>query len=276
VRKTKTEVKTWCGKDLANDLAKHLESPTCMTWVEVPLGSVWNGVPRADVLAINKSYSNPLVRIYEVKVSRGDFWGDINRDKYTGYAKYAHQVYFAVPSGLVHVGELPQDGTGLIVRNDSTWHVVKAARRNSIKLDVELLLKLLMKGYEDHYQKHRSEGKRTEDAKIYTTLRQAYYDYGVKVANDISHAQEIVETAESIKAEIGKLMGKNYNDVISAAGELKNDIDKLMAEKKGYRLALPCAQLAIRLFNGEIFWGNPARELRKLAEQAEKEFPEVK
>jgi len=263
--------KEWTGKELAKDLARHLTSPTCMVWVEAPLGSVWQGVQRADVLAINKSYTNPNVRIYEIKVSRGDFFGDINRDKYTGYKKNAHQVYFAVPSKLIQVTELPQDGVGLIVRNESSWHVAKAARRIEYKLDVELLLKLLMKGYEDHWQKPRLEGKTLQDIKVYSTLRQAYYDYGVKVGKDIADAQQLVQAAESFKREIGKLMGKDYDKPMYAVSELQADVRGLMNQKKYSRLALPLSKLCMNLFEGNVYI-NPVRELEILTEQAKKEF----
>jgi len=266
----------WTGRSLSEDLAETLQSQNCMTWVNIPLGSVMYGCQVADVLAITKSYANTLVKIYEVKISRSDYLSDVQRDKFSGYFKSAHQVYFAVPSGLIKVAELPGNGVGLIIRNENTWHVVKAAKRTDYKPGVELLLKLLMKGYEDHWQKHRSETKREEDIKKYTTLQQAYSDYGVKVARDIAQGQELVKEATELTAKIGKLMKKDYKAFPEAVHDLKRDVDKLMKQKRHIRLALPLAALAIRLFDGEIFYGDPADELKKLAEQAKKEFPKNK
>lgn len=262
----------WTGKNLAEDLAKTLQSQNCMAWTNIPLGSVMYGVQVADVLAINKSFAHPLFRIYEIKVSRSDYISDVQRDKFSGYFKSAHQVYFAVPSGLIQVTDLPTNGVGLIVRNENGWHVIKAARRTDYKPDVEMLLKLLMKGYEEHWQRHRSETRREEDIKKYTNLEAAYYDYGVRVSREIAQTQRFVEEAGELATQIGKIMKKDYKNLPDAVRELSKDVNMLMRQKKHVRLALPLANLAIRLFDGEIFWGNPADELQKLAEQARKEF----
>ncbi len=266
-------MKKWTGRELAEDLARTLQSENMMVWVNLPLGSVQlSSVQIADVVALNKSFANPLVKIYEVKVDRGDFFGDVGRLKYQGYFRSAHQVYFAIPQGLLKVGELPQDGVGLITRTDSTWHVVKASRRTDYKLNIEFLLKLLMRGYEDYWQQYRSAERRKQEAKTYTTLKQAFYDYGVKVAKDIADAQEIKALSETFLKDIGKLMGKDYATSYDAVAVLKKDVETLMNQRKHIRLALPMAEMAIRLFDGELFYGNPIQDLERLLEQAKKEF----
>ncbi len=266
--------KEWTGRELAEDLARTLQSEDMMVWVNLPLGSVQlSNVQIADVVAVNKSFANPLVKIYEIKVDRGDFLGDVGRLKYQGYFRSANQVYFAIPQGLLKVGELPQDGVGLITRTDSTWHVVKAARRTDYKLDVEFLLKLLMRGYEDYWQRYRSKERREQEVKVYTSLKQAFYDYGVKVAKDIASAQEIKALSETFLKDISKLMGKEYATSYDAIADLKKDVQTLMSQRKHVRLALPMAEMAIRLFDGELFYGNPIQDLERLLEQAKKEFP---
>ncbi len=270
-------VKTWTGRELSEDLARTLQTEDQMTWVNLPLGSVqMSNVQIADVVALNKSFANALVKIYEIKVDRGDFFGDIGRLKYQGYFKSAHQVYFAVPQGLVKKDELPADGVGLIVRTDSTWQVIKAARRTDFKLGEEFLLKLLMRGYEDHWQQYRSAARRKEEVKIYTTLHQAYYDYGVKVAKDIAQAQEIKVFAEQMLKDIGRIMGKDYGKAyFRAVVDLKSDVTELMNQHKFVRLALPVSALAERLFKGDLY-SSPVRELEQLLEQAKREFGEQK
>ncbi|GAH92037.1 unnamed protein product, partial [marine sediment metagenome] len=49
---------------------------------------------------------------YEVKVSRSDFHADVNKGKYRAYFEDCSQFFFAVPSGLIGLHEVPE-GTGL-------------------------------------------------------------------------------------------------------------------------------------------------------------------
>ncbi len=115
--------------------------------------------------------------------------------------------------------------------------------------------------------------RRSQEVKGYTTLKQAFHDYGIKVAKDIADAQEIKALSEAFLKDIGKLMGKDYATSYDAVAALKKDVETLMRQRKHVRLALPMAEMAIRLFDGELFYGNPVRDLERLLEQAKKEFP---
>jgi hypothetical protein len=265
--------KKWTGRKLAEDLARAMQSENKMVWVNLPLGAMIRNPQVADVLVVNKSFTSTMVRIYEVKVTRNDLFNDINRAKYLGYKHSAHYVFFAVPQGLVSPLEIPKDGTGLIVRSDKGWHVVRAARRTDYELDVELLKKLLMRGYEDYWKRYRDPKYRKDEVKRYTTLRQAFHDYGINVAADIAAGQELIQTASKLKKEIGHLMGKDYDQFDNAVFELRNDVEKLIHQRRGNRLAIQLAELSMRLFDGELFWGNPAKALERILEQARREFP---
>src|SRR5207302_2787683 len=59
---------------------------------------------RMDAWAMRKSWANPLVTAYEVKVSRSDFVGD---DKWHGYLPNCNEFYFACPANLIRPDELP-------------------------------------------------------------------------------------------------------------------------------------------------------------------------
>ncbi len=274
---TEYEIK-WHGAELARDLAQTLQNENWMTWVNIPLGSVmWSSPQVADVLAMAKSFAHPVLKIYEIKVSRGDFFGDINRMKYKGYFRCAHQVYFAVPAGMVKVNELPDDGVGLITRSDTGWHVVKGARLTDYELKEEILLKLLMKGYSDFREEWRSPERREKEVKAYTTLKQAYYDYGVKVARDIAEAQEIKVLAENYKREIGALLGKDYHKAGDAVASLKHDVDRLMKQYRGTQVGAMLAGLLERLFNGDsYYYDSPVGELTRILAKAQELFPEKK
>lgn len=116
------------AENSARELSKSISRYLCdkwMTWVDQPLGSVWQACPRADVVAVAKSYSPIIVRIYEVKVSRSDFQRDIFEGKYKSYLPFCHYLYFAVPAGLLKKEEVPE-GCGLVTFRDKNWHAVKS------------------------------------------------------------------------------------------------------------------------------------------------------
>ena len=223
--------KKWTGRELALDLADTLRAANKMAWVEMPLGSVMFSSPqRADVLCINKSYMHPNVMIYEVKVSVDDFRGDITRGKYKGYFASANQVLFAVPQGMVKAADLPQDGVGLIARNDNGWHVVKAGRRQEFNLDGNMLLALLMRGYECQVLEWRSAERRAEGARVYTDLHQAFSLYGVKLAKELAEARALVKGADELRGEINEALGEDYAHFGDAAASLKHEVHKLLKQ----------------------------------------------
>lgn len=84
-------------------------------FTEVKNGSSWytDNLLKLDAVAFKKSWKNPCITGYEVKVDRQDFLRD---DKWAGYLKYCHRFYFACPAGLIAPEELP-DEVGLIYYN---------------------------------------------------------------------------------------------------------------------------------------------------------------
>jgi len=70
-------------------------------------GPTWFGPhSRLDAWAMKRSWAHPCTWGYEVKSSRGDFLKD---DKWRAYMEYCNQFYFACPTGMIEVEELPQD-----------------------------------------------------------------------------------------------------------------------------------------------------------------------
>ncbi len=61
---------------------------------------------RMDAVAIKKSWANPCISAYEVKVSRNDYVRD---DKWPGYMQYCNRFSFACPEGLIQKDELPPE-----------------------------------------------------------------------------------------------------------------------------------------------------------------------
>lgn len=263
----------WTGQTLAEDLARSKDQSQWLSWVQIPLGSVtWrNGhSPRADVLSARKSFSNPNFIIYEVKVSRSDFTTDVNNGKYRAYFEHCCQLYFAVPKGLITKDEVPT-GTGLIVRGDNGWRVMKSAPRREHTPDVELLLKLLMRGYEDHL----AQWKQYERLKNleYRGLKEASFQHGIKIAQDLSQASELIEQANKIKAELEKVLGEKYGTVWHAVFRLRSDVDALLAQRRYSKETLELVQVVDRLLQGTRFFANGApKQLRAIADRLEVRF----
>lgn len=96
-----------------------------------------------DAVAFKKSWANPSIMGYEIKVSRNDFLGD---DKWRGYLTYCNQFSFVCPKGLIELDELPED-IGLVYYNqekDSLYTRRKAAYRE-IEPPVGMMMYLIMR-----------------------------------------------------------------------------------------------------------------------------------
>jgi hypothetical protein len=104
-------------------------------------GPTWfGGHLRMDAVAIKKSWANPCITVYEVKVSHSDF---VNDSKWPQYLQYCHRFYFACPEGLIAKKELP-DGAGLVyVKPDGSVRTVKAPPCRAIEPDAEFFRYIL-------------------------------------------------------------------------------------------------------------------------------------
>ena len=83
------------------------------------------GYGQIDFWAMRKSWANPMVTGYEIKVSRSDFLRD---DKWRKYLKYCDVFFFAAPPGIIKPDELPPEA-GLIeaTKNGAMMRVKKKA-----------------------------------------------------------------------------------------------------------------------------------------------------
>lgn len=139
-------------RDLQHDLAAHLQATGWLTFTEIEVGG-WGSEAfgRVDVAAVKpRTYARKDIRAYEVKATRSDLLRDLAADKFRKYLEMFHRVYFAVPTGIVKLEELPKD-VGLIVRGTNGWSHVRAARGNAPpKLNADFILALLYRGYEEH------------------------------------------------------------------------------------------------------------------------------
>lgn len=96
-----------------------------------------------DAVALYKSWSQPEIRGYEIKVSRGDFLRDA---KYPCYLPYFHEFYFVVPKGLIKKEEIGEEGVGLMYYDPETGAITtkKRAIHRSVELDANFLMYIIM------------------------------------------------------------------------------------------------------------------------------------
>jgi hypothetical protein len=135
--------KKWGHDELANDLADSLEVPERMVWTDMQLGP--SGSARPDVFTMQKSYSRPLPKSYEIKVSLSDFRSDITSGKWQKYLKFSGCVIFAVPKGLITKEDVPI-GCGLMTRGENGWRTIKKPTMQVVELPEHMMLKLLIDG----------------------------------------------------------------------------------------------------------------------------------
>ncbi len=248
------------GRDLGKDLARTLEGAGWMTWTNQPLGSVQQDhVPVADLLAISKSY-HAIVKIYEVKISRGDFQRDVSEGKYLSYMKFCHQFYFATPAKLIDKGELPE-GCGLTVHGDKSWRSLKVAPRHDCQIDLNLLLALLMKGYQNHFEEYRRLD--LEYLKNYPGLTAAAAKFGIRLSKDIVDATFALPAARDLKVELEKLAGRQFDSLDWAVRWLRGEVETLLGKYKYGEDAGELVRIALRLMEGSA-WG-VGRDLGEIA-----------
>lgn len=260
----------WNGRALEEDLARTLQSDSCMVWTQLPLGSVmWNSPGIVDVCAIPRSFARKSVRIYEVKVSRDDYLSDVAMGKYQRYLKHCTQLYFAMPKGLVKKGEIPPE-CGLISRSEKGWRVRKSAPYREIEWDINFLLKLLMKGYEDHLARERMLKRETyEDRRdIENIARGRGHELAVRLAD----SERCIAEAEMLRQEIEKAMDRPVQDVATGIWWLKEDVQKLLRRRKYAKEAVNLAEITMRLFEGRVGMVRyTATDLRRIADRLEKD-----
>lgn len=96
---------------------------------------------RLDAWAMKRSWVNPCMWGYEIKVSRRDFVQD---QKWPTYLHLCNEFYFVAPKGVIRVEELP-DNVGLlhVASTGSRLMVARKAKRREVKPPVSLFVYLL-------------------------------------------------------------------------------------------------------------------------------------
>jgi hypothetical protein len=131
-------------KALADRCAMHTPPQFFLTQVKngptqyVPSGNLLV----LDALSIAKSWTQPCLTGYEIKVSRGDFLRD---SKWYQYFPYVHEFYLVCPSGLIDRTEIPLE-CGLIYYRPESHSVTtkKKAIYRDVTLSADMLMYIIM------------------------------------------------------------------------------------------------------------------------------------
>ena len=268
------KTKSLTGRELGQDLARFLvNSGPWMVWTQLPLGSVWFDKPGVvDVLAVLKSWTGMSVKIYEVKVSRSDFLADVNRGKYERYLDCCTQFYFAAPAGLIQKTELPQ-GCGLITRSeDKGWHVTKAGAWRDFQWKENVLFKLLIRGFDEHFPRMRTLARaQFENDRDLLSLAKGR---GHELAERLRGAEAYIKGIEELKAQIDSELGLSKEGFTYAMGALRGEVNELLAKRLYSEQAVALASITMDLFNARyLSRASAAKRLREIANKLEPELP---
>ncbi|GAI67526.1 unnamed protein product [marine sediment metagenome] len=237
-----------------------------MVWVNMPLGSIMFGNPGiADVIAVAKSYKT-TVRIYEVKTTRGDFWGDVNKGKYLRYLENCNQFYFATEAGIVKKEEIPQ-GCGLITRSDKGWHVQIAAKRSDCELTTEFLIALLMRGFQDYWA-NANRLNHDKEYYEYKGLHDAAYKFGKRFAQDLAKGPEYLNAARELQRKVDEALGRQHGSLDLSLWALRGDVDRLLVQYKYAEEVAKLTDILMRIFQGNSY--RVAEELGEIIEKLER------
>lgn len=182
-------------------------------WLEVKNGRSYRargGLAICDAISIKRSYQNPCITGYEIKVSKGDFLGD---EKWPSYLPMCHRFYFATPKGLVQKGEVPEVAGLVWVNEHRVARVVKRAPYRNIELPVEMLLYLLYSRTESDRHPFFSNAREACEAYIADSKERDKLGHAVKsklrnqVAELFRRANEKELLAGHLSKELERIKG---------------------------------------------------------------------
>lgn len=192
--------------DIIISLATMLRTqPKKQVLTEVTLGPAWTGKHpgRVDVMTMAKCYARLDVTIYECKVSRADFLGDVREGKYTKYLGCCNRLYFAAPEGMLEISEIPA-GAGLICLGPNGWAVRKGAKSQGNKELPVAMYKAIAINARAEYHRH-DRIKRLEEVRALAKGHRELRDFGALTFR--SHIGTLLKEASAVKEDRDYLMG---------------------------------------------------------------------
>ncbi len=211
-----------------------------------------------DAIAVKKSWTQPCVTIYEVKVNRNDFLSDI---KWPAYKKYCHRLYFACPKGLIAPDEV-SNGVGLIYYNpeNQALHTAKKAVYQDNPLPTDVFYYILMNKIESDrhpfFSKKREYIERAlEDKEERYELNQRFKSYMTnKLGNlekESEHLRRQVESYKKFSAEIENIRAILKSNGITL-GWNSHNLDAEIKRLRGVTLIPGEIEGALKVISREV------------------------
>lgn len=188
-----------------------------------------------DAVHIRRSWTNPCITIYEIKVSRGDFLQD---NKWKLYLQYCNQFFFVVPKGMIDRNELPED-IGLIYYNPDTKGLVtkqKAKWRECENPDDMYKYIIYSRLGENQYPFYDDKVAYAKDY-IENRAEKKYIGHrlGTKMAEDLEKAYkrlEYLSTSETKIKAFEDILEVLYKHGLSTWGDIPKTIDEALSNPK--------------------------------------------
>jgi hypothetical protein len=199
---------------------------------EVKTGSTWFSTFHIiDAMAMNRSWKNPKITMYEVKVNRGDFLRD---QKYLNYLPYCNEFYFACTPDLIARDETGE-GVGLIYSNGKSNRIIKKALYREQEIPAEIFQYIIMNRigepqypfYNDRIEYFQAWLERKK------TCREIGYKVKSKIIGRLSELEDMEEKYNRMKSEYETINqtlldhGSNSWD-----GNIVQKLDKLFQQEK--------------------------------------------
>lgn len=174
-----------------------------------------------DALAIKKSWANPMITGYEVKVSRNDFLQD---EKWMAYKNYCHRLDFVVPTGLITPDEIPED-IGLIYYNPEkrTLNTRRKGRIRDIEMPYQMLYYIIMNRLDNVHHP------------FFSTRHEYFEEY---IRGKVNSRQLGREVSSKLIDEVSRLESENMslkreNENLNEGSEVVKEIAKVL-RKHGF------------------------------------------
>lgn len=173
--------------ELINLTVEVLRTDSRIVLPNLILGSMYvnySSVPHADIFSTDKSFTRPWYKIYEIKVSRSDFYSDVRSRKYMSYFPYCEELYFVAPKGLLRKDEIPE-GCGLMIYNldKKSLTTVRRAPVRECVLSEEVMRSIMLQNYSKNVQVDRRE-------------------YNLKLAFNAHHKQDALNIGKDVRDKL--------------------------------------------------------------------------
>lgn len=163
---------------------------------------------KIDALAFKKSWANPAIIGYEVKVDRSDFTRD---DKWPAYLPLCNQFSFVCPTGMIQLDELPPE-VGLVYYNPEkgTLLTKRKATYRLIEEPINMYKYIIMSKLDSERHPFFGLDNRKDYIEAYLEDKAQRKDlgwrFGTKLAQDLHKA---TEENQQLQREIERMKNRN-------------------------------------------------------------------